>query len=244
MSVRHIPNNEAALTATALLAGPVVLLAAAALHPAHGYDASGWLAAAEAGTGRFYIAHVLFIAAAVLWVPTVLAVGCIVAPTHRALALSGSGFGALGAVTLALLGGQDLIVWQLAKSSIDHANRLALLEHVSSVPGAVAPVVALMILGGGVGPVLLALGLHRARATSAWTAALIPLGLVTWAAALPVAPVAVLGSACTVAGFAAVAHHLLRETSSPPPRRTATDKNAAGRDAGPWSRHTDGEARP
>jgi hypothetical protein len=214
MPVRNIQDNEAALTATALLAAPLVLLTAAALHPAHGYDAQGWLAAAEAGTGRFYTAHVLFIVAAVLWVATVLAVGRIVAPTHRGLALLGNGFGALGAVTLALLGGQDLIVWQLAKSPIDHANRLALLEQVSSVPGAVAPVVALMFLGGVVGPVLLALGLHRARAASAWTAALIPLGLVTWAAALPIAPIAVLGSACTVAGFAAVAHTVVRHAPS------------------------------
>jgi hypothetical protein len=52
-----------------LVFGPTVLLVASVIHPPHGVDGDSWFAAASAGSVRFYLVHLLFLAVAVVLIP-------------------------------------------------------------------------------------------------------------------------------------------------------------------------------
>jgi hypothetical protein len=100
--------------ATALVAAPLLLLAANIVHPSHGLDAESWLSSAAAGQTRFYAGHVLFLAAAATLILAVLALVYTLRESRSALAWIGGGLTALGALGLTGLVSLDFVVWQMA----------------------------------------------------------------------------------------------------------------------------------
>jgi hypothetical protein len=180
-----------------MVAAPLALLSAMVVHPAHAADGGSWLAAAEAGPARFYAAHLLILVAVALFVPVTLALADLVRPRRPAAATLGSALTLLGLLAVAVLVGMDFVAWQVARSTIEADQALALLHGALTSPGVVAPLTVLLP-GLVLGPALLAIALHRERIVPAWRAALIPLGLAGAFGGLPIAPVAIVGAATLV----------------------------------------------
>jgi hypothetical protein len=73
-----------------MIAAPLVMLAAALLHPPHGIqNAAGYYHASHDHSARFYVAHTCFFLAAVLFVPAVVGLARLVHPGHPKAAFWG-----------------------------------------------------------------------------------------------------------------------------------------------------------
>ena len=73
-----------------MIAAPILMLGAAALHPPHGVESgSAYYHAAHDQADRFYASHTLFFLAAVLFVPTIVALSRMVHPSHPKAAFWG-----------------------------------------------------------------------------------------------------------------------------------------------------------
>jgi hypothetical protein len=187
----------------ALVASPAAFLAAAILHPPHGADAESWLASATAGGMRFYLAHLLFLVAAVALVPAAWEMA-------RQLGSRGAGRGRLAAILttlgglgLATLVGMDFLVWRLAESTLGHEEMLGFLDDATTNPALIAPAGALLALGVA-GIVLLAIELRRAALVAPPAAILIGTGPLLLFV-LPLKPVSVFGGGLLLAGLCSLA---------------------------------------
>jgi hypothetical protein len=118
--------------ATALVAAPLLLLAANVVHPSHGLDAESWLSSAAAGQTRFYAGHVLFLAASAVLILEVLGLVYTLRESRSALAWIGGGLTALGALGLTGLVSLDFVVWQMAGLPADRPEMIALLEKITA----------------------------------------------------------------------------------------------------------------
>ncbi|HEX2479635.1 MAG TPA: hypothetical protein VHK45_10165 [Geminicoccaceae bacterium] len=118
--------------ATALVAAPLLLLAANVVHPSHGLDAESWLSSAAAGQTRFYAGHVLFLAASAALILEVLGLVYTLRESRSALAWIGGGLTALGALGLTGLVSLDFVVWQIAGLPADRPEMIALLEKITA----------------------------------------------------------------------------------------------------------------
>lgn len=118
--------------ATALVAAPLLLLAANVVHPSHGLDAESWLSSAAAGQTRFYAGHVLFLAASAALILEVLGLVYALRESRSALAWIGGGLTALGALGLTGLVSLDFVVWQMAGLPADRPEMIALLEKITA----------------------------------------------------------------------------------------------------------------
>lgn len=201
-------TRDGALGASAMIAAPLVLLAAAAINQEHGATAASWFAAAESGPGRFYAAHLLLLLAVVLLVPAVLGLAGLLKEQRPRIAALGSGLTVLGLLGLAVMVGMDLVVWQAARSSLASQEAVALLARVQSSPGVTVPV-GMLLAGLGVGPALLGLALYRQRLVSRWRAWLIPVGLTGGTLGFPFAPFRVALASCLVVSVGGLGLRLL-----------------------------------
>jgi hypothetical protein len=232
--IGSVRDREQIVAGAMMIMGPFVLLVAAALHPAHSVSAESWLEAAESGRLRFYIAHVLFLVAAVLLVPALLGLARRVRGSEPTLAAIAAPLSMIGLFGWAGLIGADLVTWQAAGSSLDQSEMLALLDRVSTNPGVLIPL-SLLLIGLSTGVSLLALGLYRAHLAPAPVAALIPLGAAGFGAGIPVTAVAISGAACLLAGFGYVGLGTLRDglarQRSPKPRPILADDTTRASEA-------------
>ena len=199
--------------ATALVAAPLLLLAANVVHPSHGLDAESWLSSAAAGQTRFYAGHVLFLAAAAALILAVLGLVYTLRESRSALAWIGGGLTALGALGLTGLVSLDFVVWQMAGLPADRPEMLALLEKITA-SAAIFDVFYGLAAGLVAGPALVVLALYRVGAVPAWTLMLVSAGLAGALAAVTIQPIAIAGSLTALVGFASVARSLLRVGAS------------------------------
>lgn len=195
--------------AMALVAAPLLLLAANVVHPSHGLDAESWLSSAAAGRARFYAGHLLFLAASAALILAMLGLVYLLRESRNALSWIGGGLTALGALGLTGFVSLDLVVWQMAGLSADRPEMLALLEKITA-SATIFDVFYGLAAGLVAGPALVVLALYRAGAVPAWTSVLIAAGLAVALAAVTIQPIAIAGSLAALAGLASVARSLLR----------------------------------
>ena len=198
------------LCGLAMIAAPLLILAAMIIHTPHGADAASWLESAEAGRTRFYLAHLLFLATAVALVPVALGLADLVVERERTLARLGRGLALLGIAGLCVLVGMDLFLWQLvADPAMESRDALRAVERVTTSVGINAPI-AVLLAGLPLGFALLALGLYRTHATRLWSALAIALAVPVTFGGLPLGWLAIVGAVVATAGMGSVGWPLLR----------------------------------
>ena len=164
-----------ALGAFCLIGAPTLLLAAHILAPSlkSGENETSQLARVAQHSDRFYASTVLNLISIMLLLP---ALFVLVQPLRK----RGARFGFLGAAA-ALVGaisieaglGASLVVWQMAQVA-DRAQMVALLKRANTATGSflfLGPLQALL----GLGIVLIAIGLYRARTFPRWQSILLGL---------------------------------------------------------------------
>jgi hypothetical protein len=182
------------LGGAALIAAPLVLLAAALTHPKETTDAPHQLQIAGGALNRWYVAHLLYVIGFALFVPAVLALGRRVRSAAPRAELWGTGlavaglFASTGIVAVEGFGG-----WQLAQA----ANRPAAADAFDRIAHSAGIVVPFGIVGIAVpaGVIVLAVALARTRSVAPWLAWTLAAGAVLLAAGLStlVKPALVLG---------------------------------------------------
>jgi hypothetical protein len=170
------------LGAAALVVGPLALLGGALVHPREVSDAGEQLRIAAGASNRWYVAHLLFIVAAVVLVPAVLTLGRRLRGHAPGLELWGTGLAVLGlSATAALVAVEGIGGWQLAQSP-DREAAARVFDHLTHSAGVVP--FALLGLALSVGLIVLAVGLARTGQAPAWQAWTLGAGAVVLAAGL------------------------------------------------------------
>jgi hypothetical protein len=166
------------IAGAAMVAAPLVVVAAEVLHARFERDAAEQLALVAEHTGRWYAAHLLVLTALALAVPAFLGLARIVRKRRPVLAHAGLVLFVPGLVALAAAAGMELVVWQMAQPEAPRAEMVALAERVNESVG-LAPLFAVVLLFP-VAWLVVGIGLYVSRAVPAWAAVLIavsqPLG--------------------------------------------------------------------
>ena len=163
--------------AVALVAAPLLWLAAEALSPALKSDSTAQLAVIAQHSGRWFGYTALLTLGTILFVPAILGIMRLTRPRLPRLTLIGGAL--LGYGTIIAVGDSmsQLTTWQMVAGNADRTQMAALLDRVSNAAGA-----SLFFAPGGlaflVGAILLTVALVRARVTSVWVPIVFLLGIV------------------------------------------------------------------
>jgi len=216
------------LGGAALVVGPGLLLAGALVHPREVTDAGEQLQIAAGALNRWYLAHLLYVAATAVLVPAVLALGRRLRLRAPRLELWGTGLAVVGLfATAALISVEGFGGWQLAQSS-DRAAAAATFDRITHSAGIVVPF-AILGLTLSAGLIVLAVGLARTETAPAWMAWTLGAGAAVLAVGLLGAfhPAFLAGVFGIVAALVAAGVRDLGMTTS------STTAGAAGRVGGP-----------
>jgi hypothetical protein len=160
----------------AVVATPLLWLAAEGVSPALKPTSAGQLAAVAAHPNRWYWYTVLLIAGTITLVPATIGIARLSsprAPRLSAVAATLLGFGAIVAVGDAAT---QLVTWQMVQPGADRAQMAALLDRYDNSTAA-----SLFYMPGGlsllIGAALLAIALWRTRVAPRWVAASLGIGL-------------------------------------------------------------------
>jgi hypothetical protein len=198
------------LAGTSLVVGPALGVLGTALHPARKGDEAEHLASVSANLDRWYAAHVLFVLALLLAVPSILALVQLVGVRRRGWAQTGGALAFVGLVAVTPVIAWEFVIWEMAKPGRDPGEMVALLERINTAPGLVPFYVASLAFPAGF--VALALGLWRTGSAPGWQALALGGGYVVFfAGGLATATVVVpLGGALAIlAGSAPIGRRLL-----------------------------------
>lgn len=164
---------ERTLAGACLVLAPLLLLASSAVSPAIKTDEGAQLAIIARHPDRFYLFSMLGLVSSVLLVPALLVLMQMLRERAPGWGYIGGGLMMLG--NLLSIGDwmSNFVQWQMAVPEADQGQMTALLTRLNATAGSALPLqmsgLALMA-----GTLILAIGLHRARAVPGWCA----LGLV------------------------------------------------------------------
>lgn len=155
-----------------MIAAPALVVVTQIIHPKEDSDEAKWLAEVSANAGRQYWAHLLGLFALALAIPAILGAMHMLKARRPALGHVGAGLALFGVVSLAVVVGTELVVWQAAKApETDTAAMTALLGRMNDSGGIL--LLYLLALTFPLGLLVLGIGLYLARAAAAWEAALV-----------------------------------------------------------------------
>ena len=154
--------------AVCLVGSPVLLLVAHVLAQSlkSGENESVQLAAVAQHSDRFFAATVLNLVSIMLLLPALLALVWPLTQRGARVGYVGAVAALVGAVSIAAGLGASLVVWQMAQVA-DRSQMIALLKRVNGASGSflfLGPLQALL----GLGLILIAVGLFRARTFPRW----------------------------------------------------------------------------
>lgn len=205
MDTNFTTDERRRLGGAALVAAPLVVLAAAALHPREVTDAARQLDIVASGLNRWYVAHLLYIVGFALFVPAVLAMGRRLRVSAPRLELWGTSLTVVGLVASAgLVATEGFGAWQLAQAP-DRSGATATFDHLVHSAGVFVPL-GVVGLAVPAGLIVLAVGLGRTASVAAWAARALGAGAVLLAVGLASAilPVLVVGVAALAAAMGSV----------------------------------------
>lgn len=205
MNTNPTTDERRRLGGTALVIAPLVVLAAAALHPREVTDAARQLDIVASGLNRWYVAHLLYIVGFALFVPAVLAMGRRLRVSAPRLELWGTSLTVVGLVASAgLVAAEGFGAWQLAQAP-DRASATATFDHLVHSAGVFVPL-GVVGLAVPAGLLVLAIGLGRTASVAAWAAWALGAGAVLLAVGLASAilPVLVVGVAALAVAMGSV----------------------------------------
>ena len=194
-----------------MLMAPVLVLAGEIIRPELHRDAADQFGAVAANMDSWAAAHVLLFAGVVLAVPAALGLMHMLRERQVALGHVGGAMLVAGLMAVAGITGMNMVVWQMAEGS--RAEMVALLERVTDETAIVIPFFV-MSLFTGIGLMVMAWGLHKARAVHAWAAACLALagaGFVVEAVAFS-SLAGVIAAALLTAGLGSIGWMVWRES--------------------------------
>jgi hypothetical protein len=208
-----------AVAGLSLVVGPALGVVGTALHPARKGDEAEHLASVGVNLDRWYAAHLLFVLALLLAVPSILALVQLVGARRRVWAQAGGALAFVGLVAVTPVIAWELVIWEMAKPARDQAEMIVLLERINTAPGLVPFYLASLAFPAGF--VVLALGLWRTGSAPAWQALALGAGYVVFFAgglATTTVVVPLAGALAILAGSAPIGFRLVanRETDAAP----------------------------
>jgi hypothetical protein len=211
-------DSERTVFGVLMIAAPILMLGAAIFHPPHGIESgSQYYHAAHDHSTAFYIAHTCFFLSAVLFVPTMVALGRMVQPSHPKGAFWGCVLSLMGFVGWGALDGIDYMTWVAGKpdAGLDEATMIKFIEAALASSGILIPVLAVFTLLP-IGLCVLAYGLIKASVVPAWVAWLMPIGIIGIAGTLQYTVLLILSALALLASFGYVGVSLLRTPKGAP----------------------------
>jgi hypothetical protein len=186
-----VPGSDRRPLAVALVATPVLWLAAAAVSPALKSDSTAQLAVIAQHADRWFGYTALLTLGTILFVPAVLGIMRLTRAGMPRLTLVGGAL--LGYGTIIAVGDvmSQLTTWQMVAGHADRAQMAALLDRTSNASGS-----ALFFAPGGlaflIGSILLTIALVRTRAVPVWVSVTFLLGIVAQLAGFSSSSIAVI----------------------------------------------------
>lgn len=224
------PDNFArTLGGTSLIAAPLLLgigevLRLTIADGANTGTAAHLDAVAGSSTG-WQLMTVLDMAAVVLFVPAVLALVHLTRRRAPVLAHLGGGLSLVGLLGAA---GHNVFAHVLdgamARVDGDPSGVLAVVDPMEGLPGFLV-VLAMFLVGFIIGPILLAVALHRSRSAPSWAAAGIGAGMLVFANAGTSLPMTLVACGLLVVGMGAVAVRVLSMNDTEWARRGAPGRS-------------------
>jgi hypothetical protein len=198
-----------------MIAAPLLFLVAVIVHPEMKTDEAAQLAVVRENLDAWYIAHLIALAAVVLFVPVVLGLMHMLREREVAYGHVGGALGLLGLIAFAGTVAIEFVVWQMAQAGADEVQMAALLERVNETAGVFIPFF-LLVFAVSLGLLVLAAGLYRARAVQSWMAVLIAIGAVLAAIGFPTASEALLivAGAFLLVGLGSTGRMVLTESDA------------------------------
>jgi hypothetical protein len=193
--------------------GPLCLLASTLVFSDLKVHEGPQIAAVAAHADRFYIAVLLAFVGVVLVLPAVLG---LMHMLRDRMANYGHVGGALALIGLLAIAGAVAVagmIWQMVDGSAARGDMVDLLYRFNHTAETAIPF-AYLPLGLGVGMIVLAAGLYRARVVAPWQALMLAVGPAAFVVAYPTAvgALAIGGAAVMFVGFATVGQMVLAET--------------------------------
>jgi hypothetical protein len=194
-----------------MIAAPLMLLVGVVVHPEMSTEEARIVANAAASPDAWYISHLLLFGSVVLAVPAVLGLMHMLRERGTAYGHVGGGLAVLGLLCYAAVVGIEMVVWQMGAGG----EMTALLTRVTETTGTVIPFMILPF-AFGVGMVVLAMGLYRARAAVWMMAACLAVGgvAVTISGLVGETWFAIVAAAILLFGFAPIGQIVLSESDA------------------------------
>jgi hypothetical protein len=160
-----------------LIGAPLLTLVSTVVSPALKSDEAAQVAVIAAHPARYYAFALFTFAGIAMMIPAILGLTHLTRDRAPGWGNWGGSLALLGAIIAAGDAATQWLIWQMGAAGADQAQMAALLKRYDSAVGSSLPfsIGGLAIL---VGVVLLGIGLYRARAVPAWTAAGFVLGIV------------------------------------------------------------------
>lgn len=168
-------RNPTRLLAAALIATPLLWVAAEIASPTLKPDSAAQLDVIAAHPNRWYWYTFLLVAGSITWVPAVLAVAKAAAGRSAALAWAGAGLLGFSAIVAVADAMAQFMTWQMADRSANRTQMVALLDRYDNSTGA-----NIFFAAGGIA-MLVGTGLLSAalsRSCPVWVAATFAIGIV------------------------------------------------------------------
>lgn len=204
----HTPGR--ALAGWSLIVAPALLLLANAIDPAGSDQAAARLPEIADHPGRYLAAAYLYMAAALVFVPGLLALGRLVGGARVTAGQVGAGLLLIGTLTTIAFAGFGFYEYEAARSGLDPVQMAQLVDRVENAAVA-GPLVVVFLLGVVVGSLMVAWSLWRRRFAAGWSPAAIVAGTVlNFVADRPL--VSAVACALQLVGFGWVGVRLLSAT--------------------------------
>ena len=197
-----------------MVVGPLFVLIAFVVSPAIHTGARAQLTSFAAHPDRTLISALAALVAVALFVAATLGLMHMLRERMVGYGHVGGGLALLGLVAIAAQVGTLMLGWQMVKDGVQASD----VSAWHGITHATAAVIALAVFSwlNAVGTVILAAGLHRARAVDWWMAAMLAIGSVGIALAGPLESVAVgiAASAFLMVGLGSIGLMVIRETDA------------------------------
>lgn len=193
---------------------PVLLLVGMVVHPERKTDEAAQLAVMADNLDQWFIAHLLVLISLVLAVPAVLGLMHMLREREVAYGHFGGALALTGILAVTGIVAIDGFVgWQMAVAEANRAEMVALLQRLYDTAGIVIPFF-IMSFAFGLGMVILAYGLYRARVVQSWMAAFVAIAAILLSVAGPTASdaLSVVGAAFLLVGLGAIGRLVLTES--------------------------------
>ena len=195
-----------------LIAAPLLTLLSTVVSPAIKSDDAAEIAVIAAHPARFYAFATFTFAGIALMVPAILGLMHLTRDRAPGWGNWGGSLALLGTIVAAGDAATQWLVWQTGATGADRAQMAALLQRYDSAAGSSLP----FTIGGlaiVAGVVMLSVGLYRARAVPAWTAAGFVAGIVLNIVGFTASSVGVLivSSVILLAALGAIGWRILAE---------------------------------